>query len=108
MHRLLMVIGLVGWAGLVVAQGLPAVEGAGSGTSLSDLAGTPTLVTVVIADTGAKVENLVVTEVHDKHFMVRQPDGTVAFYPFGRVDKVIVQEGKVEAKRVDIENKTVL
>ena len=73
-----------------------AVTGA-AGAKLSDLAGSPTLVTVVLK-AGAQDKNLKIIEVSDKYFTVESSSGEHNAYPYTSVKEVHVQDGKVAAK----------
>ncbi|MCC6142815.1 MAG: hypothetical protein IT368_03305, partial [Candidatus Hydrogenedentes bacterium] len=66
-----------------------------AGITFKELAGTPTLVTVVLKN-GAEVPNLRITELMDGHFMALSPEGDQHFYLYESVDHVLVQGGKVE------------
>jgi HEAT repeat protein len=79
----------LGAAGQVQLQG-------GNGASLKDIAGTPTLVTVVIKSTGAEDPNLQVVDVGPNYFSAVTSGGERVTYPFSAVAQVRVQGGKVE------------
>ena len=81
-----------------MAQQIPPVVG-GSG-SLNDLAGTPTLVTVVLKGSGALDKNLKVTNVGPDYLSVVDEDGESTAYLFESVQEVRVQKGAVEKPEV--------
>jgi len=75
----------------------PPIIGAGDVT-IHDIAGTSTLVTVEIADTGALDKNLRIAVVYDTHFMVLSQDNVQGAFLFSLVKAIHVQGGKVETK----------
>ncbi|MBI5090874.1 MAG: HEAT repeat domain-containing protein [Candidatus Hydrogenedentes bacterium] len=79
-----------------------AVTGA-PGAKLSDLAGSPTLVTVILKATGAQDKNLKIVEIGDKYFTVESSSGEHNAYPFAAVREIKVQDGKVAAKEFRLE-----
>ena len=81
-----------------LAQQIPPVVG-GSG-SLNELAGTPTLVTVVLKGSGALDKNLKVTNVGPDYLSVVDEDGESTAYLFESVQEVRVQKGAVEKPEV--------
>lgn len=94
-------------AGLVVimcaaglAQQIPPVVG-GSG-SLNELAGTPTLVTVVLKGSGALDQNLKVTDVGPHYVSVVDEDGESTAYLFESVQEIRVQKGAVEKPEMQV------
>jgi len=74
-----------------------------AGAKLSDLAGSPTLVTVVLKPTGAQDKNLKIVDVSDKYFTVESANGEHNAYPFASVKEIHVQEGKVAAKEFKLD-----
>jgi len=85
----------------------PLVVGAGDVT-IHDIAGTSTLVTVEIADTGALDENLRIAEAYDTHFTVLSQDNVPGAFLFSLVKAIHVQGGKVETKRFVIDESRTL
>lgn len=73
------------------------------GTKLSDIAGTSTLVTVVMKDSGARDKNLKIKEIGDTYFTVETAKSEHYAYTFAAIREVQVQGGKVEAKEFKID-----
>ena len=78
------------------------------GNTLQDLAGSDTLVTVVLKDSGAKDMNLHVTEVHPTYFKVIGKKGGEVPYLYESVAEVQVQGKVVPVKKSVLENSSVL
>ena len=95
---------LIGFCPLAHAQ--VKLEGAG-GASLEQLAGTKTLVTVVLKS-GAKDENLYVNEVGDDFLSVMTPIGSVYPYLFSSISSVVVQNGEVDKGPFKLQARAVL
>ncbi|HQM51451.1 MAG TPA: hypothetical protein PLJ71_22460 [Candidatus Hydrogenedentes bacterium] len=69
------------------------------GAKLQDLAGTPTLVTIVLKDRDAEDPNLQITDIGPEYLSVLNPEtGDRHAYLFSDVKEVRVQGGKLEAK----------
>ncbi len=85
----------------------PPVTGA-PGASLKQLAGSPTLVTVVLKAKGAKDANLRVQEVRSKEFTVLTEKGEQFTYFYEDVQEVRVQGGKVEKSPLQLPKSTAL
>lgn len=81
-----------------MAQQIPPVAG-GSGT-LKDLAGSQTLVTVVLKGSGALDQNLKVTNVGPDYLSVVDQNGESSAYLFESVQEIRVQKGAVEKREV--------
>lgn len=91
-------------AGLAMALAFAApaqVRVTGAAAKLSDLAGSPTLVTVVLKG-GAKDSNLRVAEIHGEtiHFVTEK--GEQAIYTAASIEEIQVQGGAVEKKEVPL------
>ncbi|MEA3366227.1 MAG: hypothetical protein U9Q79_11365, partial [Candidatus Hydrogenedentes bacterium] len=97
MHRITMMFLGIALAVPAFGQDIPitGVEGA----TLEDLAGTPTLVTIVIKGRDAEDPNLQITELGPNYLSVLNPDtGDRHAYLFEDVEEIRVQGGKLEAK----------
>ncbi len=94
------VLGLA--AGLVWAADVR-VTGADRAVPLKELAGTETLVTVVLKDSGAKDANLKVVSVTDTTLTVLTPKSGEIPYLLDSLEEVQVQGGKVEGSRFNPE-----
>lgn len=105
--RSMLILGLIvvvaGWA---VGQEVSVVGVAGAG--VKDLAGSPTLVTVVLKKGGAKDPNLRVLEVHPKDFTVLTEKGDQFTYLNEDVQEIRVQGGKVEKPVIALHKGTAL
>ncbi|MDQ1256340.1 MAG: hypothetical protein QG656_936 [Candidatus Hydrogenedentes bacterium] len=86
---------LVVW--LAGAAEQPPVLG-GNGATLSDVAGTSTLVTLVLKETNAQDRNLRVTKVYEDHFTVVSEDNVPSAYMFNAIKEIRVQGGVIETK----------
>ncbi len=78
--------------GTAVAQ-VPLVGGGGA--SLADIEHTPTMITVVLGDSGAEDANLRVWEVHSGHMTVVTTEGARKHYMFSDIQEIRVQGGVV-------------
>ena len=76
----------------------PPISGGEKGTTLDKLAGTQTLVTVVIKGTEAEDKNLRVVEVGDDYVSVASREGERHTYLFKSISKIVVQEGQEEVE----------
>lgn len=83
-----------------LAQEIPPVTGASG--SLKDLAGTPTLITVVLKGSGALDQNLKIIGVGPDYVSVVGEDGESSAYLFESVQEVRVQKGAVEKPEVKV------
>ncbi|HOZ48520.1 MAG TPA: hypothetical protein PLO37_15150 [Candidatus Hydrogenedentes bacterium] len=81
----------------------PPVVGA-EGVTIHDIAGTTTLVTVVLKELGAQDKNLCVLEVLDDYFTVACPDGSTSAFAFDSVQEIRVQDGKVDTKKFRLQD----
>jgi len=81
-----------------VAQQNVTVEGA-EGATLRKIAGTETLVTVVLKPSGARDANLRVVELLPETFAVLTSQNVRYAYRYDAVERVIVQGGRVQAER---------
>lgn len=79
------------------------VTGADRAVTLGELAGTETLVTVLLKDSGAKDANLKVVSVTDTTLTVLTPKQGEVPYLLDSVEEVQVQGGKVEGSRFNPE-----
>ncbi|MCL4217400.1 MAG: hypothetical protein KJ052_10415 [Candidatus Hydrogenedentes bacterium] len=82
------------------------LEGAG-GAALEQLAGTKTLVTVVLKS-GARDENLYVNEVGDDFLSVMTSIGSVYPYLFSSISSIVVQNGEVDKAPFKLQARAVL
>ncbi|MFO7973128.1 MAG: HEAT repeat domain-containing protein [Candidatus Hydrogenedentota bacterium] len=97
MQRITMTLFVIALAVPAFAQDIP-VTGVEDAT-LEDLAGTPTLVTIVIKDRNAEDPNLQITELGPDYLSVLNPDtGERHAYLYEDVKEIRVQGGKLEAK----------
>lgn len=85
--------------GAAIAQNLPPVVG---GSSLKDLVGTPTLVTVVLKESGATDQNLRVLEVGPDYLSVAADDGERTAYLLKSIQEVRVQAGALEKRELNL------
>ncbi|HQK75927.1 MAG TPA: hypothetical protein PKZ25_07000, partial [Candidatus Hydrogenedentes bacterium] len=77
-----------------------------SGANLREIAGTPTLVTIVVKGRDAEDPNLQITELGSNYLSVLNPEtGDRHAYLFTDVKEIRVQGGKIEAKqfKMDVE-----
>lgn len=88
----------------VFAEDAPPVVG-GGGATLQSLAGSDKLVTVVLKGSGATDPNLSVLEVGPNYFAVQLPNQQRATYPFASVQEIRVQDGKVDTKEFNLEER---
>lgn len=98
MKRIIAAILLVLGVSLSGAAGV-SVTGADRAVTLSDLAGTETLVTVVLKDSGAKDANLKVISVTDSTLTVMTQKNEMIPYLLDTLQEVQVQGGRVEGSR---------
>jgi len=75
------------------------VTGTDQKVSLKDLAGTETLVTVVLKDSGAEDKNLKVVSVNPSTVTLVNQSGLEVVYLLDNVAEIRVQDGKVEARQ---------
>lgn len=88
----------------VLADEAPPIVGGVAGVTLSSLANTKTLVTVVLRDRGAADPNLRIVDVGPDYFAVQgSDDAPRTAYRFSSVREVRVQAEKVEEKKLNIE-----
>ena len=95
---LMMFAALISTAALAGGCDIP-VTGPEAPTSLADIVGTPTMITVVLKDSGARDPNLKLLEVRQDRIMVIAPNGDIIPYMADSVEKIEVQGGTVEQKR---------
>ncbi len=93
--------------GTVVAEEPPPLLGGGDAT-LRDVAGTSTLVTVVVKSTNAKDKNLKVLDVFDNYFSVVDENNVRSAYLFSTIKEVRVQGGRVMTEKFMIDDATAL
>ncbi len=92
------------FAGLAaVAEEPPPIVNGGDAT-VHDIAGTSTLVTVVLKDTGAEDKNLRILDVYDNYFVVLSQDKERTAYLFSSIKEIRVQGGKVDTKKFVFED----
>ena len=75
----------------------------GGGANLSALAGTATLVTVTIKDSGAQDKNLRVLEIGPNYVAFATPDNMRVVYLFAAIKDIRVQEGKIDSKKFTLD-----
>ncbi len=92
--------------GMVSAQNVR-VTGA-PGATLEDIAGTPTLVTIILKGSGAQDPNLKILELHDTHLSVEKPAGGRAAYIYDMIQEVLVQDGKIDQVPFELSNSRAL
>ena len=82
------------------AAGVPDVKITGTSTpvTLKDLAGTDTMVTVVLKESGAKIKNLKIVEALPNTINVQTQKGDIDPYLLENVSEIQVQGGHVEEK----------
>ena len=95
---LMMFAALISTAALAGGCDIP-VTGPEAPTSLADIVGTPTMITVVLKDSGARDPNLKLLEVRQDRIMVIAPNCDIIPYMVDSVEKLEVQGGTVEQKR---------
>lgn len=101
--RALLTVCLLGLISTVAVAGSVPVTGAPNAT-LQSLVGSPTMVTVVLKDSGAEDPNLHVTGITDTYFTVNTPKGDRIPYLFDLVQEVRVQGGTIEKAKLDLSN----
>ena len=84
------------------------ITGTASPTTLKDLVGTDTMVTVVLKESGAKDSNLKVVEVLPNSINVQTEKGEIVPYLLEMLEEIQVQGGQVEGKRFKAEDIQVL
>lgn len=99
MYRLLLGLSVTLTIGLV-AQAQP-VTGV-SGGQISDLVGSPTMVTVVLEDSGAKDPNLRIVEVHDGYIAFMTDTGDRTAYTRDAIAEIQVQGGAIDKPRFEL------
>ena len=72
------------------------------GVTLQAVSGTPTLVTVVLKDSGAQIPNLRIKAVHSKSFTAVSEDGKEQYYLNSAVKEVRLQGGLVKEEKLDL------
>ena len=101
-----MIVGIALIALASLAEDIPPVSN-GNGLTLRDLVGKDTLVTIVLKDRGATDHNLRVAEIGPNYFSVVTANGERMPYKFESVAEVRIQDGKIEARKFDLdENRT--
>ncbi len=75
------------------------VTGAAQPVTVDQLAGTETLVTVVLKDSGAKDPNLKIVEVTGNTITVATPKNDLIPYLADTIEEIQVQDGKIEGSR---------
>jgi HEAT repeat protein len=75
------------------------ILGTESKVSLSDVAGTPTLVTVILKESGARDANLQILEVREDRIVVLTSKGEAIPYLLDSIESIEVQGGAVEVRR---------
>lgn len=101
--RSLLIASFVCFTTAVAAAGSVTVTGAPN-ASLEALAGSPTLVTVVLKDSGAEDPNLRVVGVESNYFTVLTSKGDRIPYLYELVSEVRVQGGAIEKPKADFSN----
>ncbi len=86
-------------AALTATAEIPVV-GSEQPVSLTDIVGTPTMITVVLKDSGARDANLKLLEVRSDRIIVLAPNGDVIPYLTDSVEAVELQDGAVEPRRI--------
>ncbi len=76
------------------------VVGSEQPVNLADIVGTPTMITVVLKDSGARDANLKLLEVRADRIIVLAPNGDVIPYLADSVEAVELQDGTVEPRRI--------
>ncbi len=76
------------------------IVGTEESISLADIVGTPTLITVILKDSGARDKNLRLAEVREDRIIVLTEKGDVIPYLNDTVEAVEVQGGAVEVRRL--------
>lgn len=95
--RIVLKVGL--WVVLVgAAWGQVPVTGGAGGTSLADIVGTSTQVTVILKARGAEIPNLRIQSVEQDHFAVLDSSGAQKFYIHEDVKELRIQDGTVRVK----------
>ena len=69
-------------------------------TTLEDIVGTPTMITVILAGSGARDPNLRLVEVHPDRIIVVSSEGDTVPYMVESVEQIEVQGGAVEPRRI--------
>jgi HEAT repeat protein len=97
------------FSGIAFAQNV-SVTGANKGVSLKSLAGTETLVTIIIKETGAKLANQRVVAAQSDFFTVEAntPNRERNAFQYADVQEVQVQGGVVEAKTFKVDTRRAL
>ena len=102
-QTLAVLLALTLMGGVAAGQGtLPAVTD-GGGANLSALAGTATLVSVTIKDSGAQDKNLRVLEIGPNYVAFATPDNMRVVYLFSAIKEIRVQEGKIDSKKFTLD-----
>ncbi len=97
MQKIIMFVFAIAIAVPALGQDIP-ITGV-SGVSLKEIAGTPTLVTVVVKSRSAEDPNLQITDLGPNFLSVLNPEtGDRHAYLFSEVKEIRVQGGKLEAK----------
>ena len=76
------------------------ITGTDAPIALESIVGTPTLITVVLKESGARDPNLQLTELYPDRIVVLSPTGDVIPYMAESVESIEVQGGTVEPRRV--------
>ena len=108
MKNTLFVIALavfVGLHSLTASAAGVTITGAGASVSLSDLAGTPTMLTVILKESNAKDSNLKLAEVREDRLIFFTNTGDIVPYMLDSIEAIEVQDGIVEQRRaLDLES----
>lgn len=108
LHRCWLAAAGVALCALTFAQaGPPPVAGA-ENASLNDIAGTTTLVTVVLSTTGAQDKNLRIVGVYGDHLSALTEDNQQISYLFASIKEIRVQGGAVETKMFQVDETRIL
>lgn len=75
------------------------ITGANTKISLSEIVGTPTMITVVLKDSNARDTNLKLLEVQPDRIIVLAPNGDAIPYMRDSIQEIEIQGGVVEQKR---------
>jgi HEAT repeat protein len=92
--------------GLIVSVGAFAqvsIKGASAGVGLNDIKGTTTLVTITLKGSGATDPNCRIVDVGPDYFRVSSENGDRYNYTFEGVDEIVVQGGRVELEKFEID-----
>jgi len=98
--RLMALAAVLCTAALAQAQNIP-VTGA-PGATLGELVNSPTMVTIVLKDSGARDPNLRIVEVHDTYIAILTEDGERSAYPVDSIAEIRVQGDKVERAQIEL------